>query len=29
MQNMNLPCAGNYLHSTYIVLGIINNLEIM
>ena len=26
-QNLNLPCTSNYLHSTYIVLGIISNLE--
>ena len=27
-QNLNLPCTGNSLHSMYIVLGIISNLEI-
>ena len=28
-QNLNLPCAGNHLHSIYIVLGIISNLKMM
>ena len=28
-QNLNLPYAGNYLHSIYIVLGIISNLEMI
>ena len=27
-QNLNLPHAGNYLHSIYIILGIICNLEL-
>ena len=27
-QNLNFPCTGNYLHSIYIVLGIITNLVI-
>ena len=28
-QNMDLPHAGNYLHSVYIALGIIRNLEMI
>ena len=28
-QNLNLPCASNYLYSIYIVLGIISNLELI
>ena len=28
-QNLNLPHASNYLHSIYIVLGIISNLEMI
>ena len=28
-QNLNLPHISNYLHSIYIVLGIISNLEMI
>ena len=28
-QNLNFQYTGNYLHSTYIVLGMINNLEMI
>ena len=28
-QNLNLPHAGNYLHSIYIVSGLISNLQII
>ena len=28
-QNLNLPRSGNYLHSIYIALGIISNLEMI
>ena len=28
-QNLNLPCTGNYLHSIYIVLGIVSNLDMI
>ena len=28
-QNLNLPCTRNYLHSIYIVFGIISNLEMI
>ena len=28
-QNLNLPCTSNYLHSVYIILGIISNLEMI
>ena len=28
-QNLNLPCSGSYLHSIYIVVGIISNLEMI
>ena len=28
-ENLNLLCAGNYLHGIYIVFGIISNLEMI
>ena len=28
-QNLNFPCASNYLHNIYIVLSIISNLEMI
>ena len=28
-QNLNLPCAGNYLHDIYIVIGILSYLEMI